>query len=140
MSENTITYDKDGNATTFVGPEAVNVFAMAVLASGLRLYAKTGMLPNRAYTPKRMMAAALSYLGGQKFKARDYIGAADALSAKVQAEKERIAEASTVHGYRSDGQCSEMEHSTSEGKDCARNCTQRQSHGGPHTFGGWHLL
>lgn len=85
-----ITYDANGNAQSFVGREAVNVFGMAVLASSLRLYAKTGIRPNRAYTPKRMMQAAEAYLG-QKFKARDYLGAADALTAKVQEEKARLA-------------------------------------------------
>lgn len=89
--DNKITYTEDGHAQSFVGPEAVNVFAMAVLASGLRLYAKTGMKPNRMYTPKNMMAAAEQHLG-KKFKARDYLGAADALEARVQAEKARLSE------------------------------------------------
>lgn len=84
-----ITYDQDGNARSFVGKEAVDVFAMAALASGLRLYAKTGMKPNRMWTPRNMMQAAERYMG-LKFKAKDYLGAADALSAKVQAEKERL--------------------------------------------------
>ena len=48
-----------GGAQSFVGCEAVNVFACAVIASGLRLYAKTGMKPNRAYTPSAMMLTAL---------------------------------------------------------------------------------
>lgn len=87
-----ITYDNNGDARTFAGEGAVNVFAMAVIASGLRLYAKTGMLPNRAYTPTKMMAAAERYLG-QTFKKRDYLGAAEALSQRVQEEKARIAAA-----------------------------------------------
>jgi hypothetical protein len=86
-----IEYDADGNARTFVGREAVDVFAMAAIASGLRLYAATGMKPNRAYTPSAMMQAAERYTG-QTFKKRDYLGAADALSAKVQAEKARLQE------------------------------------------------
>jgi len=85
-----IEYDENGNARSFVGKEAVNVFAMAALAAGLRLYAKTGMKPNRAYTPKAMMQAAERHLG-IKLKARDYEKAADLLSAKVQAEKARLA-------------------------------------------------
>jgi len=64
--------------TTFSGPRAVDVFAMLTLASGLRLYAATGMKPNRAYTPKAMMAAAARHTG-RTFKARDYEGAAAAL-------------------------------------------------------------
>lgn len=64
--------------TMFAGPKAVDVFQCKVIASGLRLYAKTGMKPNAHYTPKNMMAAA-TRLTGKKFKARDYMGAADAL-------------------------------------------------------------
>lgn len=85
-----ITYDEAGNAKTFTGKGAVDVFAMAALATGLRLYAKTGMLPNRAWTPKAMMTAATLHTG-KKFKARDYEGAATALIEKVQSEKARIA-------------------------------------------------
>ena len=85
-----IEYDAHGNARSFVGRAAVDVFAMAVLASGLRLYARTGMKPNRAYTPSAMMRAAAVHTG-QKFSARDYLGAAAALEARVQIEKARIA-------------------------------------------------
>ena len=85
-----IDYDAEGNARAFVGRGAVDVFAMAALASGLRLYAKTGMKPNRMWTPKAMMQAA-ERLTGLKFKAREYIAAAEALAARVQMEKERIA-------------------------------------------------
>lgn len=86
-----ITYDENGNATGFVGRGAVDVFAMAVIASALRFYANTGMRVNRAYTPAGMMRAAAHYTG-LTFRARDYKGAADALSARVQAEKTRIAQ------------------------------------------------
>lgn len=91
-----IEYDQNGNARSFVGKGAVNVFAMAAVASALRFYASTGMRVNRAYTPKVMMRYAEQYTG-KKFKARDYLGAADALSAKVQAEKERIAQEGAQH-------------------------------------------
>lgn len=94
-----IRYDKDGNARSFSGEGAVNVFAMAALASGLRLYAKTGMRPNRAWTPTAMMRAAAQHTG-KTFKTRDYLGAADALSLKVQAEKDRIERANTPHECR----------------------------------------
>ena len=88
-----IVYDeKTGEARVFVGEGAVNVFAMAAIASGLRLYAATGMRPNRMWTPKAMMEAASQHLNGRKFKSRDYEGAAKALSERVQAEKARIAE------------------------------------------------
>jgi hypothetical protein len=73
-----------GGGMTFDGPAAVNVYRMTVIASALRLYAKTGMKVNAAYTPKAMMATAAA-LTGQKFKARDYLGAADALTAAARA-------------------------------------------------------
>lgn len=49
------------------------------IASALRLYAKTGIKANRAYTPKAMMAMA-SRLTNQRFAPRDYLGAAEALN------------------------------------------------------------
>ncbi len=93
-----IVYDANGNARSFSGEGAVDVYAMAVLAAGLRMYATAGIIPNRAYTPKAMMQAAATYLG-RRFKAREYLGAADALSERVQTEKARIArEAATPQG------------------------------------------
>lgn len=64
----------------FDTPESINAFRAIVIANGLKMYAKTGMMPNRAYTPKNMMAAA-EQMTGKKFKSRDYLGAADALRA-----------------------------------------------------------
>lgn len=85
-----IEYDNNGNARAFVGAGAVEVYRAAVIASGLRLYAKTGIRPSRAYTPTAMMRAAKE-ITGKTFKARDYMGAADALSAWVEEQKARIA-------------------------------------------------
>lgn len=92
-----IEYDEKGQARAFVGRGAVEVYRAAAIASGLRLYAKTGMRPNRAYTPSAMMRAARG-ITGRTFKARDYEGAASALSAWVQEEKERIASAPRGEG------------------------------------------
>lgn len=63
--------------TIFTGP-AVNLYVAASLRTGLRLYARTGIKPNRDWTPKNMMTMAAK-ITGQKFKARDYNGAAEAL-------------------------------------------------------------
>jgi len=57
-------------------------FQLLAIASGLEFYEKTGMKVNRAYTPKNMMFMA-EKLTGQKFKARDYLGAAKALRAML---------------------------------------------------------
>lgn len=92
-AKNEITYRPDGNASSFVGPRAVNVFACAAVASALRLYAKTGMKVNRAYTPTAMIAFAnreLGLTGKKAFKRGQYTQAAEALSAFVQTEKAAI--------------------------------------------------
>lgn len=90
--QNTITYNERGDVQSFTGT-AVEVFRAATIASALRLYARTGMKANRAYTPKNMMAAARQILGDTAgtIGARDYLGMADKLSVWVQAEKARYA-------------------------------------------------
>lgn len=69
---------------SFNGAAAVNVYRAAAIKAALGLYAKTGMQVNRAYTPSAMMRAAAE-ITGKKFKARDYAGAAAALSAWIDA-------------------------------------------------------
>ncbi len=69
--------------TSFSGTRGVATYVAIVLAAGLRLYAQTGIKPNKAYTPKAMMQKA-AQMTGQKFKARNYIGAAQALDAWVR--------------------------------------------------------
>lgn len=63
---------------TFQGKAGVDTYRAVVLKHGLKLYAKTGMKPNRAWTPTAMMKLA-GEITGEKFKARDYEGAAAAL-------------------------------------------------------------
>lgn len=70
---------------TFNGADAVSVYAIRVLASGLALYAKTGMIPNRAYTPTKMLARASEYTG-VRYKRGQYLEAADALIALAKAK------------------------------------------------------
>lgn len=64
-----------------------SIYQALAIKAALRLYAKTGIKANRAYTPKNMIATA-SKITGRKFKARDYLGAADALQAWVDQSKE----------------------------------------------------
>lgn len=68
----------------FSGEAGVTTYVAIVLKSGLSLYAKTGMRPNRAWTPKAMMTRA-AQITGQTFKARDYAGAIAALEAWIAA-------------------------------------------------------
>lgn len=65
-------------AVVFEGSEQVNVFRAIAIKHALLLYARTGMKANRMYTPKNMIAAA-SQITGQKFKPRDYVGAANGI-------------------------------------------------------------
>ena len=69
----------------FAGPKATEVFRASAVGSALRLYAKTGIKVNRAYTPAAMMAVAAE-ITGKKFKARDYAGAAAELKAWAEAQ------------------------------------------------------
>jgi hypothetical protein len=68
----------EAGPTTFSGPDGVSVFRALVLASGLRLYAQTKILPNKSYTPTNMLRAATG-MTGTKYKRGEYIRAADDL-------------------------------------------------------------
>jgi hypothetical protein len=63
------------SGTTFVGADATACFAAFALASALKLYAKTGMKANRAYTPTAMLRAA-SKITHKTYKRGDYLTAA----------------------------------------------------------------
>lgn len=51
--------------TTFTGPDQVNIARAIIMKSALKLYAKTGMRVNRAYTPTAMLNVATEYTGKQ---------------------------------------------------------------------------
>ncbi len=74
----TIEHHKSGG-TSFTG-HGVNIFQAVVLASGLRLYAKTGMKPNRMYTPTRMLQTATA-ITGKPYKRGQFEQAATDLDA-----------------------------------------------------------
>jgi len=63
-----------------------DIYQMLAIKHALYLYAKTGMKANRSYTPTSMMKMATK-ITGRTFKARDYMGAADALAAHIAAQK-----------------------------------------------------
>jgi hypothetical protein len=54
----TITYDAQGQATAFDGPDAIDVFRSFMLARSLKLWADTGIIPTRGVGPKRLLALA----------------------------------------------------------------------------------
>lgn len=57
-------------------------YQLVALKAGLKLYAKTGMKPNTAWTPTAMMRTA-ERLTGKTFKRRDYQAAISALQEKL---------------------------------------------------------
>tara|TARA_R110000868_G_scaffold135728_1_gene348280 strand:+ start:345 stop:557 length:213 start_codon:yes stop_codon:yes gene_type:complete len=60
----------------------INRYAIVVLASALKLYAKTGIKASRAYTPTNMLATATRHTGN-KYKRGDYMTAHDDLRALI---------------------------------------------------------
>ena len=75
--------------TMFVGQDQVSIYVAITLESGLKLWSKHKILPNRMWTPKAMMLKA-SAITGQKFKARDYEGAAMALRRWIEERKTNV--------------------------------------------------
>jgi hypothetical protein len=64
--------------TSFVGPDAVQLYQVIVLISAMRLYVKSRIKVNRAYTPKNMLATA-ARLTGKTYKRTELAKAADDL-------------------------------------------------------------
>ena len=70
--------------TAFVGKAGVATYRAIAIKHGLRLFAATGLRPNRSWTPSAMMKAA-SGITGRKYAARDYAGAVADLTAWIDA-------------------------------------------------------
>ena len=60
-----------------------NTFQALAIMHALRLYAKTKMQVNRAYTPTAMLGMA-ARITGQHFKRGQYIQAADAIAVMLE--------------------------------------------------------
>lgn len=76
MSNPDITITKHG--TVYAGGDAVGLFRARIVASGLRLYARTGLQPSRSFTPTAMLAAAKT-ITGKGYARGAYLRAADDL-------------------------------------------------------------
>lgn len=74
----TVAFALAGRTPPTPAKNPVELTRALVLASALRMYAKTGMKANTAYTPKNMRLTT-EKITGKKFKARDYLAMADAL-------------------------------------------------------------
>lgn len=66
------------SAMVFSGEAGVNTYVAVVLKSAIKLYAKTGIKANRAYTPTNMLAKA-GEITGKKFKRGQFDAAVEAL-------------------------------------------------------------
>ena len=63
MSEENVVIAYEHGGGAYVGPEAVDLFRARMLASSLRLYAKTGTIPTRGANLKFMLGMACQYTG-----------------------------------------------------------------------------
>ncbi len=64
--------------TVYSSPDAVRMVQALVLRRALRLYADTGIKPNRAYNPMAMLSAA-SQITGKTYQRGEYLRAAQDL-------------------------------------------------------------
>ena len=64
------------SGTSYSGPDAVAQYRARVLASSLRLYARTGIRPTRGVGPARMLQLA-SAITHKKYKRGEHMRAAD---------------------------------------------------------------
>lgn len=90
-----IHYNAKGDAVSFAGRDAVEVFAAAALASGLGLLA-VGIMPARGWTLKAALAKAKTYTG-QTYKGKKDIPRARA-DLKVWIETMKSALPTTQEG------------------------------------------
>lgn len=67
----------------------IEAFRLLVIAQGLELYAKTRMLPNRAYTPTAMLQNA-TVATGKRYKRGQYVEAAADLRIVVEGLRSKI--------------------------------------------------
>jgi hypothetical protein len=77
--------ERTNNGTSFTGSD-IDLYRAAVIACGLRMYARTGMRPNKAYTPTAMLREA-NRITGRVYKRGQYLAAADALTEWVERAK-----------------------------------------------------
>lgn len=79
MTDSSITLNASGGMT-FDGPDAVQLYRAKLLASSLKLYARSGIIPTRGVTITKMLAFASAYTGkrykrGEAMKAHDDVQA-----------------------------------------------------------------
>jgi len=75
--------------TTFEGPDGTKLFRAMALWSALKMYARHGMKPNRAWTPTVMLRMATEYTG-QKYRRGQHNKAAEDVKLWIDAMKAAI--------------------------------------------------
>lgn len=83
-----IGYNKKGDAVSFVGRDAVEVFRVATLKSAIALLSK-GIMPTRGLTMKKALAMAKQYTG-QDYKRGEHERAMQDLTVWIQTMKSAI--------------------------------------------------
>lgn len=86
MSENYIQYNDAGDATAFVGRDAVSTYRVAMLASSCEMYAKFKMIPTRGVGATRLLQLA-SEITGKRYKKGGHMEAAADLRLTLQGLK-----------------------------------------------------
>ena len=87
MTENYI--QRGETHTTFVGPDATNLYRAAMLKSAMGLYLKTGIKVNRMYTPTAMLATA-GAITGKRYKRGQMADAVADLSVAIEAMRAAV--------------------------------------------------
>lgn len=84
MSDSHVTIS--AHATSFVGPDATNLFRALTLKQGIAMHRKFGMIPTRGATITRMLAMASEY-SGKPYKRGQHAQAEADLQAWIDAMK-----------------------------------------------------
>lgn len=63
MNDSHIVVDADGNAVSYVGPDATDLFRVRMLRASILMHAQSGIIPTRGMTITRLFQAASGYTG-----------------------------------------------------------------------------
>lgn len=84
MTDSMIAVNK--GSTTFIGPDATNLYRCAVLRGAIKLWAGTGIIPTRGMTITRMLAQATGY-SQKPYKRGEALKAVEDLTQWIEAMK-----------------------------------------------------
>lgn len=90
----------EGGGTSFVGPDAVNLYRAITLKVALKMYAKSGMLMTRTVRPTNMLLLATEYTG-KSYKRGEHAKAAEELTVWIETMKTALPITNTKTGEQS---------------------------------------